>query len=79
MGRRAYTPEDRKILGTLAKRLRAAREASGLTQQQVADHLSITRAGVAMLEAGNGSPAIPTLIAWAFWTGTTAANLIGDL
>ncbi|HET9045075.1 MAG TPA: helix-turn-helix transcriptional regulator [Burkholderiales bacterium] len=79
MGRRAYTSEDRKILRALAARLRTAREAAGLTQQHVADHIGITRAGVAMFEGGNGSPSIPILLAWARATKSTVADLVGTL
>src|SRR5438128_12289239 len=42
------TPDRRK----LADRLREAREGAGLTQEQVADHLSIRRPAIAEIEAG---------------------------
>ncbi len=39
--------------GELARRLREAREASSLTQDEVARHLGVSRPAVAQLEAGN--------------------------
>jgi len=43
------TPQD------LGRRLRQAREARGLTQEEVAEHLGVPRSSVAQMEAGNRS------------------------
>ena len=37
----------------LGRRLRQAREACGLTQEQVAEHLGVSRPTVAQMELGN--------------------------
>ena len=41
--------------GELSRRIRSAREACRLTQEQVAEHLGVSRPTVAQLEAGNRS------------------------
>jgi transcriptional regulator with XRE-family HTH domain len=45
-------PEDQRSKALLARRLRSAREASGLTQAQVAKKLRLHRPAIAEIEAG---------------------------
>jgi transcriptional regulator with XRE-family HTH domain len=61
---------------TIAKRLRAARLAAGLSQQQVADELGTVQSYVSRLECGRHVPALRTLVAAAHACGTTASRLL---
>ncbi len=38
----------------LGQRLKSARETIGLTQQQVADHVELTRVAISQIESGTG-------------------------
>jgi len=51
-----------KCEATLHARFRAARNDSGLTQQEIADKLSVSRAQLANLESGRTSISLPVLI-----------------
>ena len=53
------------LLARLGERLRLLREASGLTQQRLADVLSVRPATVSELEAGRVAPTVTTLAAFA--------------
>lgn len=48
--------------GEWSRRIRAAREAAGLTQQQVADGLGITKQSYHQLEAGARNPSADRLV-----------------
>lgn len=54
-------PEDQASKAILARRLRSAREASGLTQAQVAKKLGLHRPSVAEIEAGRRNVAAQEL------------------
>jgi SOS-response transcriptional repressor LexA len=65
---------------SLPKRLKAARESKGLTQEQVGDWFGISRAAVAQWEKEeNGTqPEIDRLPTLAARLGTTVSHLLGD-
>jgi len=67
------TPQDELMIG---QRLREARAASGLTQQQVANQLGIYQSRLSMMERGFGANAI-VLLRLAQLYGTTTDYLIG--
>lgn len=60
-----HTPE-----WTLADRMRKARIDAGLTAQQIADAIGISRKSVTNYETGATHPLRPILAAWAEVTGT---------
>jgi transcriptional regulator with XRE-family HTH domain len=53
---------------TLADRLRKARESAGLSQQEMADHLGLSRVTVGTYENG-ATPKLAVLRVWAMRTG----------
>lgn len=56
-------------------RLRIAREAAKLEQQELAERMGISRQSVSKLESGKASPRKITLNAWALATGVPASWL----
>ena len=66
-------PQGTALIG---QRLREARTAMGLTQEQVAEHLGVRQGRVSMLERGSGTNPI-TLLRLAHLYGTTTDYLIG--
>jgi DNA-binding XRE family transcriptional regulator len=52
-----------KAAAWFAGRLRELREKAGLTQQQLADKIDLTRDGVAQMETGRRSPSWQTVLA----------------
>ncbi len=62
----------------LGRRLRAARDACGLTQDEVADELGISRSAVAQIELGNRSVAGLELAKLAFLFGSDMRELLAD-
>ncbi len=63
---------------SLEDRLRWARETAPLTQQELADHLGISRKTVQNYEAGVGHPKANRLILWANACDVDADWLAGD-
>jgi len=57
--RRSHEKAGRAI--RLAFEIRRLREASGLTQRELAERFGTTQSAIARLEAGNVSPSLPTL------------------
>jgi transcriptional regulator with XRE-family HTH domain len=55
-------PQDRELLHKLGKRLRVVREASGLTQQRLAELLTMKPATISLFETGDLCPTISTLV-----------------
>ena len=55
---------------TLADRMRKSRTDAGLTAQQIADAIGISRKSVTNYETGSTHPLRPILAAWAEVTGT---------
>jgi len=53
---------------TLADRLRKARQAAPLHQQELADKIGISRHSVSSYENGDSDPARPVLVCWALAT-----------
>ncbi len=78
---------ERHLAQRLASRLRDLRDASGLTQEQVAHAAVINRNHYQLLESGlsdraKGTPANPrlsTLVSLAVVLGTTVPELIDDV
>jgi DNA-binding XRE family transcriptional regulator len=66
----------RKTLPPLARNLRAARAAVGMTQQAVADAIRVTWITYQRWEAGRHTPDLKTLIRVAHILDTTASSLI---
>ena len=62
---------------TLADRLRKAREHARLTQQELADHIGISRASVVNYETGRHAPSRPVLLSWSMATGVDMGWLQG--
>lgn len=62
----------------LAAKLRAARLAAGLTQQQVADEVGVTQSTVSYVEWGRVTPGRMTLARWARLLGIPPEELPGQ-
>lgn len=60
---------------TIGDRLRKARETNGMTQQQWADTIGISRGSVANYEAEKQDVKRPVLLAWAMASGVSLAWL----
>lgn len=69
----ADTPLDRNF----QERLRAAREAKGLTQADVANRLGVTRPSYTAIETGKASPSLTTIYKVAKALKIDAAELLG--
>lgn len=61
-----------------SQNLRRARKAAGLTQQQLADRLHVTRQSVSSWELGRTEPDLQTLTELAEVFGTGAGDLLGE-
>jgi transcriptional regulator with XRE-family HTH domain len=57
------SPRTRRDLRTLGDHLAAGRKVQGLTQQELAERVGVSRATVAALERGEGGARIETLLA----------------
>jgi transcriptional regulator with XRE-family HTH domain len=69
-----------KLKKALAKRIRALREASGLSQQEVAERGGLSLSLVAKLEQGKkGDPRASSLLALADALGVKPGQLLDDL
>lgn len=62
---------------SLGDRLRKAREVAGMSQQDWADEVGISRGSVANYEAGKQKPRRPVLLAWAMRSGVQLDWLAG--
>lgn len=67
-----------RFYADFGQRMRSAREAAGLTQQQLADRLALTRSSVANIEAGRQRALLHVAAAVAEATGTQARDLLPD-
>lgn len=65
-------------MDSFSKNLRRARKAAGLTQQQLADRLHVTRQSVSSWELGRTEPDLQTLSRLAGVFGTGAGALLGE-
>ena len=63
--------------GVITIRIRALREDSDLTQQQVADHLHIRQNTYCQYETGNRQIPLESLIALAYFYNTSTDYLLG--
>jgi transcriptional regulator with XRE-family HTH domain len=54
---------------TEGDRLRKSREAAGLSQQQLADLIGISRRSIVNYEGGKHDPSRPVVLSWALATG----------
>ncbi len=71
-----------EVRGVVAKNLAAARLASGMTQDELAQSASVSRATVVQLENGQGDPKVSTLADLAAALGTSPVMLLmgrGDM
>lgn len=67
-----------RFYAEFGRRVRAARESAGLTQQQLATALDLTRSSVANIEAGRQKALLHMTAAVAAATGVPPADLLPD-
>ncbi len=73
----AVTPDETdRFYADFGRRVRTARDAAGLTQQQLADRLGLTRSSIANMEAGRQKALLHMTAAIAETTGVAAADLL---
>ena len=63
---------------TLSEKLQNLRRAAGLSQEQLAEQLGVTRQAVSKWETGEGKPDIDNLLPLAKLLGTTVDYLLDD-
>ena len=63
---------------TLSEKLQALRKSAGLSQEQLAERLNVTRQAVSKWETGEGKPDIDNLLPLARLLGTTVDYLLDD-
>ena len=63
---------------TLSEKLQTLRKAAGLSQEQLAERLNVTRQAVSKWETGEGKPDIDNLLPLARLLGTTVDYLLDD-
>jgi transcriptional regulator with XRE-family HTH domain len=73
-GRKNQT-EHATVLRQLGERLREARRGRGLTQQDLADRLSMSVAYLSLIERGGRNPPYTTIVRLAGMLGVPAAQL----
>ena len=61
----------------VANRVKAAREAKGMTQAELAEQLGITQAAFSYIENGDKSPSLPVAKRMAQILGTSIDHLVG--
>lgn len=69
--------DEQAIRADQAVKIREARTAAGRTQQQVADHLGVTKGAVSEWEGGKSSPRPSLQIALATYLGVRHSTLFG--
>lgn len=63
---------------SLANRIAVARTAAGLTQQDLADKVGVSRPQITNLECGRGDPSLSTLRGIAAGVGVAVGTLLGE-
>src|SRR5690606_26065528 len=71
--------QDRRARSLLSRRLREMRRRSGLTQEDVARHLNVTRGAVGHWERGKNQPPYDILVKIARLHNTSTAYLVGEI
>src|SRR5271166_2328222 len=74
-GRRRLMVRLQRRTPSVGQRIREAREDKGMTQQDIASHLEMSRAGVAQWESDTTSPSIATIGKVARFLGVTPSFL----
>lgn len=77
--REAKRPELKAERASLGEVIRAHREACGMTQELVAQKLSVSRQAVGKWESGKSEPSTTNLMAIAELLGTDAAELLREV
>lgn len=77
--REAKRPELKAERASLGEVIRARREACGMTQELVAQKLSVSRQAVGKWESGKSEPSTTNLMALAELFGTDAAELLREV
>ncbi len=70
-------PADRKVLETLARRVRSHREALGLSQRDLAKRMRLDASAIAHIEAARRGPSLGKLVGLAKHLCTTTDHLLG--
>ena len=63
---------------TLGQRIQKLRKGAGLTQEQLAERMGVTRQAVSKWESDGGVPELDTLIAMSRLFHVTIGQLLGD-
>lgn len=69
---------DEVLIAAFAVALRRARNAAGLTQEQVAVKANVDRTFVAFIETSKRQPSLSVICALAYAVGQTPAALVSD-
>lgn len=72
-----YCKGSGRVEATLASRLTALRQAKGVSQEEVAEAVHVSRAQIANLERGRGEPSIQSLMMLASYFKVTTDYLLG--
>jgi transcriptional regulator with XRE-family HTH domain len=75
----AWKDENRRIAALLGARIRAAREAAGISQETLARAARLHRSEIGQLERGVQFASVPTLLACAEVLNVDPGDLIRDL
>ena len=71
-----FDREYQELVERIGGELRARRERAGLTQELLAETVSISRSAIAKIEAGTNAPTIDTLVALAHALNVSARTLL---
>lgn len=68
----------RRLLSTLAKRMKERRQALGMSQEALADRSGLSSNFIARIEIGDKTPSLSTLAKLADALGTSVSELLAD-
>lgn len=71
--------DNQQLYQSLAEALKAQRAAHGMTQEQVAEALGVSRQAVSKWESGGAEPSTSNLLALAKLYGVDLNELLGDI